>query len=85
MSIKLETDGEGNFLAFTVTQFELRSLPGIGLLLVIEYAESPERLESNELKTLQTVITIQQAFELSDTLHRGAKSSFAPKFPTQIQ
>ena len=84
MSIKLQTHPDGSIVASPMTGFEFRTAGDSALLVVIEYVETPEHLETGERKTLQTVVLPQQALELADALKRNATLILTPKSGTQI-
>ena len=68
-----------------MTGYEVLSAGEIGLLLVIEYVQTPEQLERGERKTIQTLLTPQQALELSESLRKSATMvSASESEPTAI-
>lgn len=84
MSIKLQTYPDGNIVAYPMTGFELRTAGETALLVVIEYVETPEQLESGERKTLQTTVLPQQALDFAETLKRSATLLLASDSGEQV-
>lgn len=83
--IKLETDSSGGIFACPMTAFELRTAADFGLLVVIEYVETLKQLETGERKTLQAIVTPQQALNLAKALQRSASLILTPSFQTTVQ
>lgn len=51
----------GNVVLCPMTGYELRAVADMSVMVVIEYVETPEQLESGERKTLQAILYVDQA------------------------
>jgi hypothetical protein len=76
----LQLDAKGNIVAKAVTGFSTRRIAGVALLLVINYLEGPEELES----PIQLGLTPAQALDLADALQSGARGLLSPTPETKI-
>lgn len=85
MSIELRKDEHGNAIQRGMTAYEVRRIGGETLLMVIEYIEKPEQLETVERKQFQTMVYAQQALEFAETLKRAATAVLSPKSLDKIQ
>lgn len=85
MSIELQRLPNGDIVACPMTGYELRTAADVGLLLVIEYVETKQQLETGERKTLQAMMTPQQALALSESLKNSATLILTPKSGTKLQ
>jgi|KBSSwiStaDraftv2_1062776.scaffolds.fasta_scaffold73227_4 hypothetical protein len=72
MSIKLKKDRHGNVIVRPMTDYEVRTVGDMSLMVAIEYVESPEQFENGERKTLQTLMYDHQALEFAEAIKRSA-------------
>ena len=63
----------------------MHRIGGESLLMVIEYVETTEQLETVERKQFQTMAYAQQALEFAEALKRAATIALAPKSLNNIQ
>lgn len=73
ISHPFETDQDGNIITNPVTGWVSTTFAGMGVILAVRYAPTPEALESGESKSIQFVMTPQQCLELSERLTKLAK------------
>jgi hypothetical protein len=85
MSIKLQTLPNGDIVACPMTGYELRTAAEVGLLLVIEYVETAQQLETGERKTLQAMMSPQQALTLAESLENSATVMLTPNARKKVQ
>jgi hypothetical protein len=71
--MKFETDSTGNVITKPVTGYAVVPVAGIAVLLCIQYAETPEELESGDSKQIQLVLMPQQALEIAEAVTKRAK------------
>jgi hypothetical protein len=67
-----------------MTGWELHSLADMSLLVVIEYVESPEQLETGGRKQLLTIFHAPLALEFAEALKNAATLQIAPTFQTKV-
>ena len=79
MAIKLQRDGRGNVIVRPVTDYEVRPVGDMSLMVAIEYVESPEQFENGERKTLQTLMYADQALEFAESIKRSVLIQQASK------
>lgn len=79
MGIKLQTHPDGNIITCPITGWEMRTAGDTALLVVIEYIDLPEQLETGERKQLQTIVTPHEALEFADSLQKYARLILTPK------
>lgn len=84
MSLTLQTDASGNIVTYPVTGWELRSVANMSIMVVIEYIESPEQLETGERKQLQTILSAPQALDFAETMKKAATVLLALTFQTTV-
>jgi secreted protein with Ig-like and vWFA domain len=63
----LMKDSNGDILTSPMTGWMAWSAAGVGVLLAIQYAETPEEIEGGG-KLVQLVLTAQQAVDLAEEL-----------------
>jgi hypothetical protein len=70
---QLEKDSNGDIITRPVTGWTTGTLAGIAVLLVLEYAESPQELETGHSKSIQLALSVQQSLELAERLRTLGK------------
>jgi hypothetical protein len=70
---QFETDSDGNIITNPVTGWVSASFEGMGIVLAMHYAETPEALESGESKAIQFALTPQQCLQLAERLTKLAR------------
>lgn len=84
MPIQLELDENGNIFTRPVTGWLTATVAGIGVVLGIEYVDTPEALEKDECKSIQFSLTPQQCLlDLSGLLTKRANQLLAPATPEE--
>jgi hypothetical protein len=68
-----ETDTDGNIITNPVTGWTMASFAGMGVILAIQYAETPLALERGESKSIQFALTPQVCLELAEKLTKLAR------------
>jgi hypothetical protein len=76
--IKPETDGAGNIIVKQITGWTFWTVPGMIVILGIQYAESHQDLEADRMKQVQLALMPQQALKLSEALRRTAEKAIHP-------
>jgi hypothetical protein len=74
MTFSLQTDSNGNVISFPVTEWQLRTLAGISILLTALYVRTPEELETEDRQQIQLAMTPQQCLQLAEALKKAAMS-----------
>lgn len=69
---ELEMDAEGNIVTRPILGWTTAPVAGMAILLVLNYAESPDELKTGG-RFLQTIWTPQQALELAAVLTKRAR------------
>ena len=76
-----ETDSDGHIVTKPVTGWTTASLAGVSVLLAIQYAETPQALETEDSKQIQLVLMPQQCLELAEALKKAGKSLLEDQSP----
>jgi len=69
----LELDEHGNIITKPVTGWTTAVLVGSAVLLAIQYANTPEELESGQSHQIQLVLQPQLCLELAENMTKQAK------------
>lgn len=85
MAIKIQTDEHGNAILLPMTGYEIGTVAGMSLMVVIEYAETREQFKSGERKTLQAILYADQALEFAEELRWRAAMLLAPNSGNKVQ
>jgi len=67
-----ETDSDGNIITNPVTGWVSTTFAEMGVILAVQYAPTPEALESGESSSIQFVLTPAQCLELAARLTKLA-------------
>jgi len=81
MPSDFETDDAGNLVLKPVTGWTSAEVAGIGVLLAIQFADTPAQLEKDECSRLQLYLTPQQCLELSERLTKLARHLLRSDLP----
>jgi hypothetical protein len=68
----LEKDRHGNLVVRPVTGWTIGTAFEMGVLVAIQYVENPEQLKTGNGRSIQLVLTPNQAVELAEVLKRKA-------------
>lgn len=71
--IKLQKDANGNVLTKPLTGWGVMPVAEIVVLLAIQYAETPEELETGRTHQIQFVLKPQECLGLAEALTKQAK------------
>ena len=74
----LKKDSSGNVLTSSMIGWMAWSAAEVGVLLAIQYAETPEEIESGS-KLVQLVLTAQQALDLGERLTKLGNGLLEPE------
>jgi hypothetical protein len=70
----LERDRNGNTITKPVTGWNILALTGTSILLAIQYAETPEELETGHSKQIQLALMLEACLLLAEKLRKAGKS-----------
>ena len=65
---------KGVIVACPISNFDVRYVAGVGVLMRIHYIERAEQLETGERTTLQTLLDPEQALEIEAALKRSLQA-----------
>jgi hypothetical protein len=86
MGGQLETDANGNLVLRPMSGYQIGSIAGMSLLLVIEYLENPSALENEGSKSIQLAVNPLEALQLAEALTKRAMQLLQPADPdTKLQ
>jgi hypothetical protein len=63
----------GVIIACPISNFEVRYVAGVGVLMRIHYVERADQLKSGERTTLQTLLAPEQAMEIEGALKKSVQ------------
>jgi hypothetical protein len=72
--MKLQKDGTGNVITYPVTGWLINPAAQIFVLATIQYAQTPQELETGVRRQIQFALTPQLALDLAEELKRTARS-----------
>jgi len=64
----------GVIIACPISNFEVRHVAGVGVLMRIHYIERADQVESGERTTLQTLLDPEQALEIEGALKKSVQA-----------
>ena len=73
-SSKVQDVPSGVIIACPISNFEVRHVAGVGVLMRIHYIERADQVESGERTTLQTLLDPQQALEIEGALKKSVQA-----------
>lgn len=79
----LEMDSNGNVVTRPVTGWSVLTLAGMSVLAAIQYAQTPQELETGNSKQIQLVLMPQQCVELAQALKKAGKSLLEDRSDSQ--
>jgi hypothetical protein len=74
----LQKDGNGDVITKPLTAWFMTTAFQIGVLLAVQYVETPQELESTDRHQIQFVLTPRQCLELADRLTKVANRVLDP-------
>lgn len=78
MGDQFETDADGNIIVRPMSGYQIGSLAGMSLLLVIQYLENPQMPEKEESKSIQLVVNPREALQLAEALAKHSMKLLQP-------
>lgn len=82
MSIQLEKDRDGNVITNPVTAWGVTPVAELVVLLAIQYAQTPEELETGRTRQIQFVLKPQACLQLAEELNQHGKNLLKSHPPT---
>jgi hypothetical protein len=72
-STNVQDAPKGTIVACPISNFEVRYVAGVGVLMRIHYIERADQLKSGERTTLQTLLAPEQAIEIEGALKKSVQ------------
>jgi len=83
MPLTLQKDKNDNLIVYPVTELGITPVADMSIIVILEYAETPEALESGERKQIQAMLTAPMALDFAEELKKIASVLLAP-LPSNI-